>query len=251
VAGAGTAVAEPGAVSTALLHIGRDSADERVLAEHICLACIAGLDIDGASMSLLTATVARETLWASDVTANLLEELQFSLGEGPCMQAATTGLVVMVSDLVHGVNRDSWPAFAAAVIERTGVRALFVVPLRWGVIHLGVLDLYRCAPGDLSPEQCRDLIAAADIAALLMLELRTEPYEADGQGDSCAPWLDSSLGSHAGIHQATGMVLNQLGIDATEALARLRAYAFSHQQLLLDVAADVVACRLIFTEEMR
>lgn len=240
-----------GAVSTALLHVERDGTNERVLAENICVACIAGLDIDGASMSLLTATVARETLWASDLTANLLEELQFSLGEGPCMQAATTGLAVMVSDLMYGGDRDSWPAFAAAVIERTHVRALFVVPLRWGVINLGVLDLYRCAPGGLTPEQCRDLIAAADIAALMMLELRTDPDNADGHGDSDAPWLDSSLGSHAGIHQATGMVLNQLGIDATDALARLRAYAFSHQQLLLDVAADVVARRLIFTEEMR
>jgi len=131
------------------------------------------------------------------------------------------------------------------------VRALFVIPLQWGVINLGVLDLYRAAAGGLSHSECRDVLAAADIAALTMLELRTDPDNPDGQDDSDAPWLDPALGSHVEIHQATGMVLAQLGIDATQALARLRAHAFANQRLLLAVAADVVARRLIFTEEMR
>lgn len=238
-------------MSTALLDITGDSADERVLAERICRACVEGLDIDGASISLLTASVARETLWASDPTASLLEELQFSLGEGPCMQAATTGRAVMVLDLSHSCEAARWPAFAAAVAEQTAVQALFVVPLRWGVINLGVLDLYRLTPGALNRDQSRDLIAAANLAALMILELRTDPDNPDGQDDSDAPWLDPTLGSHAEIHQATGMVLAQLDINATDALARLRAHAFSHRRLLLDVAADVVARRLIFTEEMR
>jgi hypothetical protein len=243
-------MAERGEVSTALLGAAGDSGDERELAQRICRACIDGLDIDGASMSLLTTSVARETLWASDATANLLEELQFSLGEGPCMQAATTGRAVMVADLQHSGEAERWPAFAAAVAERTAVRALFVMPLQWGVINLGVLDLYRVSPGGLNQAQCRDLIAAANLAAVMMLDLRTDPDNLAGLDDSDVPWLDPALGSHTGIHQATGMVLAQLGIDATAALARLRAHAFSHQRLLLDVAADVVARRLVFTEEM-
>jgi len=152
-------MSEQGAVVKALLAVAGDSSDERVFAEQICRVCIEGLDIDGASMSLLTASVARETLWASDATANLLEELQFSLGEGPCMQAATDGRAVMVPDLSLSDEAASWPAFASAVAEQTTVRALFVVPLQWGVINLGVLDLYRFAPGELGPQQCRDVIA--------------------------------------------------------------------------------------------
>lgn len=46
------------------------------------------------------------------------------------------------------------------------------------------------------------------------------------------------------------MVLGQLGISVTDALARLRAHAFVHQRLLIDVAHDVVERRLVFTEEM-
>jgi len=89
----------------------------------------------------------------------------------------------------------------------------------------------------------------------MILGARTGPGTPGGQDDCDASWdasrLDPTLGSHAEIHQATGMVLAQLGIDATDALARLRAHAFAHQQPLLVVAADVVARRLIFSQEMR
>ncbi len=238
-------------MTDALLSISRDNSDDRVLAEQVCKACIAGLDVDGASISLLTASVARETLWASDPTAQLLEDLQYSLGEGACMQAATTGFPVLVPDLHHSTQVARWPIFAAAVAEQTRVRALFALPMQFGVINLGVLDLYRATPGGLGQEQWRDGLAAADIAAVMMLELRTDPDDPDGYDDSDAPWLDPSLGSRAEIHQATGMVLVQLAITATEALARLRAHAFTEQRLLLEVAADVVARRLEFTHDMK
>ena len=62
---------------------------------------------------------------------------------------------------------------------------------------------------------------------------------------------EHAAGHRAEIHQATGIVLAQLGVSAPQALARLRGYAFVEQRLLIDVARDVVARRLQFTEEMR
>jgi AmiR/NasT family two-component response regulator len=118
---------------------------------------------------------------------------------------------------------------------------LFAVPFQWETINLGVLDLYRTAPGSLSDAQLRDVMRAADMAALMFLGLRTDP----GEG----AWLDHSLHGRAEIHQATGMVVVQLGINATDALARLRAYAFVEQRLLSDVAHDVVSRRLSFTPD--
>ena len=137
-----------------------------------------------------------------------------------------------------------WPVFAAAVIEHTAARAIFALPLQWGAINLGVLDLYRWKPGGLDDDQLRDAIAAADTAALMMLELRTEP------DDGGVGWLDQAVASRAEIHQATGMVSVQLDVSATEALARMRAHAFVHNRLLIDVAADVVGRRLAFTQDM-
>lgn len=239
-----TIVAELGTVTRELLGMVRDGTGDRELAGRICRACVSGLDIDGAAMSLLTASVSRETLWATDPTAELLEDLQFTLNEGACMEAAATGNPVFVADLHHATETARWPIFAAAVAEQTLVAALFALPLQWGAINLGVIDMYRVTPGGLTDAQRRDALAAVDTAALMLLGLRTDP------GDGTGGWLDQSMGHRAEVHQATGMVLAQLHINPTDALARLRAHAFVSGRLLIDIARDVVDRRLVFTEEM-
>lgn len=88
----------------------------------------------------------------------------------------------------------------------------------------------------------RAAMCVADTAAIMLLGLRTDP--GDGR------WLDSSRTGYAEVHPATGMVLTQLGVSAQEAFARLRAYAFAEDPLLRDVAREVVARWLRFTEEM-
>jgi hypothetical protein len=236
-------VAELGVVARALLGIAGDVGDERALAEQVCRAYVMGLDVDGAAISLLTASTSSQTLCATDATAELLEELQFSLGEGACVEAAVTGRPVLVADMHHSTQVSRWPTFAAAVVEQSDVGALFAVPFQWGAINLGVLDLYRTAPGSLSDAELRDAISAADMAALMFLGMRTD----SGDGE----WLDHSVYGRAEIHQATGMVLAQLGVSATDALARMRAYAFVEQRLLSDVAHDVVCRRLRFTQDMK
>ncbi len=236
-----TRVAELGAVTRALLEIACEVGGDRKLAEQICQACVVGLDVDGAAISLLTASSVRETLCATDATAELLEDLQFSLGEGVCVDAALTGRPVLIPDLHHSTEVNRWPIFAAAVVEQSDVGALFAVPMQWGTINLGVLDLYRRAPGSLSDAQLQDTTSAADLAALMILWVRTDP----GDGE----WLDYLLHGRAEIHQATGIVLVELGVSAQDALARMRAYAFAEQRLLGDVAHDVVSRRLRFTQD--
>ncbi len=243
-------MADLGTVTRTLLGIIRDGSDDHALAQQICQACMDGLDVDGAAISLLTATASRETLWATDATAELLEDLQFTLNEGACMEAAVTGNPVLVPDLHHSTEIARWPIFAAAVAEQTTVGALFALPLQWGAVNLGVLDLYRCTPGGLSTTQWHDALAAADTAALMLLGQRTAPGSDDDgdHGTTAAAWLDHALAHRAEVHQATGMVIAQLGIGAADALARLRAHAFVHQRLLIDVARDVVDRTLVFTE---
>ncbi|MCA1694024.1 MAG: GAF domain-containing protein, partial [Actinobacteria bacterium] len=138
---------------------------------------------------MLTASNAHQMLCATDATVELLEDLQFSLGEGVCVEAAVTGRPVLVPDLHHSTEVSRWPIFAAAVVERSDVGALFAVPFQWETVNLGVLDLYRTAPGSLSDAQLRDVMRAADMAALMFLGLRTDP----GEG----AWLDQSLHGRA------------------------------------------------------
>ncbi|HEY2203113.1 MAG TPA: GAF and ANTAR domain-containing protein [Pseudonocardia sp.] len=237
-------------VSAALLAIARDVDDDRALARLICRACVDGLGVDGAALSLLTAQVGRHTLHATDATAELLEELQFTLNEGACIEAATTGSPVLVSDLRERGASARWPVFTAAVIERTEVRALFALPLQWGTTNLGVIDLYRRVPEGLNDTERRDAIGAADTATLMMLTLRTDPPDRGGARPEDQSWLDPAVASRAEIHQATGMVLMQLDVGADAALARMRAHAFVEGRLLIEVARDVVARRLLFTPDM-
>ena len=179
-------MAELGTVTRALLRIARDGTDDHTLAGRICEACVDGLDVDGAAISLLTGSTSRETLWATDATAEVLEDLQFSLNEGACMEAAATGRPVLVADLRDSTKTARWPIFAAAVADQTPVGALFALPLQWGAINLGVLDLYRAAPGTLSDQQRRDMLTAADTAALMLLGQRTEPQGNGVPGDGDA-----------------------------------------------------------------
>lgn len=211
--------------------------DDRELAAQICRGCVANMGIDGAAISLLTSTAARTTLFATDATAELLEDLQFTLGEGACMQAATTAQPVLIADMSDLTHTARWPVYAAAVVEKAHVSAVFALPLQWGSTNLGVLDLYRRSPGSLTRSELRSAVRAADTAAtMLLLGLYADT------GDE-APW-DRSWGNRAEIHQAIGMVAAQLRVSPSDALARLRAHAFTADRLLPDVAADIVARRL-------
>lgn len=227
-------------VTAAVLAMANVAGDDRALAERVCTACTDGLDIDGAAISLLTATAQRETVFASDPTADLLEELQFSLGEGPCVEAAATSRPVLIPDIGDSGDACRWPVYADAVAEQAGIRAVFAIPLQWGTIHVGVLDLYRRTPGSLSQDQLHDALRTADVATLMILGIRTSHPQMH-------PW-DESWGRRAEVHQATGMVVAQLGISAADAFARLRAYAFAEQRMLGNVARDVVDRRLTFTD---
>jgi hypothetical protein len=262
---------EPGPLARALIGVARADHDDRPLAARICQAFVQFLDVHGAAISLLTATDARKTVWATDPTAAVLEDLQFTLGEGACVEAAVTGRPVLVPDLHDSALTARWPVFAGAVAEQTGARALFALPLQQGAINLGVLDLYRGTPGPLRGHDLRDALAAADTATLMLLgtpDLTGAPdtdscsavaelghgRHANGDAGTSAHgdelWWDCLGSNRAEVHQATGMVLAQLGVPVQEAFVRLRAHAFATRRSLDEVARDVVARRLVFTDDM-
>ncbi len=119
---------------------------------------------------------------------------------------------------------------------------MFAFPLRIGAIRAGVLGLYRKQPGSLSTFQLGDALTFADATTLLMLDGQA----AGGAGHGAGPGGQAAeLARHrAEIDQATGMLTEQLGTGIADAFVRLRAYAYSHDLRLIDVARDIVARRL-------
>lgn len=197
------------------------------------------LPATGVSVSVYTPHGGQSTVSASDATAVRLEELQFTLGEGPHWEALRTGKPALAADLQDGA-RDRWPLLAAAALE-TGVRGMFSFPMQIGAITVGVVDLHRFEPGPLSPEAYATAETLTARVARPAAALATRWADDDDAPTIAAPEMRREL------HQATGMVLVQLNISATEAFLRLRAHAFSTGRPLHEVARDVVERKLDFS----
>lgn len=166
-----------------------------------------------------------------------LEELQFTLGEGPCIEACSTRRVVLEPDLL-GRGTSRWAGYAPAASER-GVRAVFAFPLGIGSACLGSLDVYRTRAGPLSPEALQQGFWFAEIALQMVL---------DGQDEAgpqhLATGLEDALAYRLEVYQAQGMVMVDLGVSLAEAMVRLRAHAFAVDLTVNEVAKDIVAGRI-------
>src|SRR5881398_783889 len=189
----------------------------------LCGACPGIAGVTGAGVMLMSGEIPRGSLCSSDEVSQLIEELQYTLGEGPCVDAYAQDRVVTEPDLADPVTR-RWVAFTPPVL-RAGVRALFGFPLRIGTVRLGALNLYRDRPGPLSGERHADALALADVAARWVLEA-----QAGAPPDAVAAELEAGADFHFTVHNAAGIVSAQQDISVTEALIRLRAHAFSNDR---------------------
>ncbi|MBS2964854.1 ANTAR domain-containing protein [Actinocrinis puniceicyclus] len=208
----------------------------------------AALGVDGVCAGLGTGSSGQVLVWGQDATSIALEDLQFTLGQGPGMDV-DAGAPVLVSDLEAAAAR--WPVFVPAAAA-LGVRALFALPLRIGAIHVGALQAYRANPGSLDGAALSDAFALAEAVTLLLLHRQAAAADPGGAA-SGGPQPDWSqpVTFRAQVHQATGMISAQLGVTLAEALVRLRAHAYVEDRLIAEVAADVVARRLRFENDKR
>lgn len=221
-----------------ILSVVAGASDEREnLPARLSTACLAALPVTGVGVALMTADgPSGVVLAATDDRARQLEELQFSLGEGPCVEASGSGRPVLQPDLrVAGPAR--WPQYGAAVLA-AGVQAIFAFPLRVGAIRVGVLDCYRDVPGRLAAADLAEALAYAEAATVVVLHLQRN----DG--------LIAPIDGRAEVHQATGMIAIQLSVGLAEALLRLRARAYASGQTVSAVAAEVVGRRLSFDDQL-
>src|ERR1700712_5697195 len=125
--------------------------DREASADQLCRACVELLDVDGAALSLWLEGDARGTIGASGDLSRRLDELQFTFGEGPCVDAVRQGQTVLVEDLddLDDGAGTRWPAFTGAALE-TGVAAVFALPVQIAATSFGALDLFRRRTGALS-----------------------------------------------------------------------------------------------------
>jgi ANTAR domain len=221
----------------------------RVSVADVCAVASEAGQAAGAWVAASTSGQADFVMCVTDPVCEQLAELQLTLGEGPCADVLAAAAPVLAADLGDAESVRRWPAFAPGACE-LGAGALFAFPLIVGAIRAGVMCLYRGSAGSLADSGLGDLLILADIATLMLLDgADSESSNVDGTSlDGQAP--DLAL-HRAQIDQATGMLTVQLAVPAAEAFARLRAYAYSQDRRLADVAADVVARRLRLPPDLR
>jgi GAF domain-containing protein len=167
----------------------------------------------------------------SDTLAKDLDESQYGHGYGPCLEAATSGVVVEVVDTR---DDDRWPGYIESA-ARHGCRSSLSVPLPLHEGVIGGLNVYAREPaafdGD-SREQAPRLASYAAVAAENLLL-----YE---DAVARAANLEVALRSRAVIDQAKGMLMERFRLTADQAFAALAQVSMESNRKVRDVAERFV-----------
>lgn len=210
-------------------------------ADLLCAACVDLLGVDGAAVSVIHEGTSRGTFGSSGALSRRLDDYQFTLGEGPCLDAVRLTQVVLAPDLADPADR-RWPAFSSAVLA-DGVAGVFALPVSLAALPVGALDLFREQPGTLAPEVLRGGLVAAELAAGPLVDLLSGDLDVDGPGPG-EGWEQLASLERVEVYQATGMVMGALGIDAVEALVRVRARAYALGLTAQELAVLVIERKL-------
>ncbi len=211
-------------------------------ARSVCQVAAVELGVSEAWVNLAHGGSGTEPVCASGLLAHRLEELQVTVGEGPCVDALARGAAVLIGELATAAAQRRWPLFAPLAVD-SGARAIFALPMQLGAIQIGVLGLYRDQSGGLTAQQLADALVLAELGTRVLLDEQAGLSVNGDPGGGPEPVVRAS------VHQATGMISVQLGIGLDAAFSRLRARAFVEGQPLDELAADVVSRLVRFYPE--
>ena len=202
----------------------------------LAVAAASVLRLDGAGISLIDDAL-RVPLGASTAAVTVAEQLQATLGDGPCLTAAAAREPLM-ADAATMARR--WPVYAVQLADCTRFRSVAAVPLYDQPAHVfGALDLYSTQPGPLLDF---DLEAAAAIGVEMSRFLTGDLSRRDTSvEDDLDGWLDvPPAADRMEVWTAVGMVMSEFQESDATALARLRGYAFAHSLTLDGLARSVL-----------
>ena len=207
--------------------------------KRLCEVCAEVTGMTGAGIMLMSGDVPRGSVCTTNEVSALIEQLQYTLGEGPCVDAYHQDRPVLEPDLADparpagspsparpsrracgpcSASRSRWEPSASAPSTCTatgrGRSPTTSTPTRWSWPTSPPRPSSCCRPNAPPGKLAAELEAGADFQYV--------------------------------VHQASGMVAAQLDVSVGQALIRLRAYAFGNDRPLAEVAEDVVARRLRF-----
>jgi hypothetical protein len=199
-------------------------------------ACASVLYVDGASLSLLSETV-RMPMGASSPDADAAERLQFTLGDGPCMEVYRTRTA---ERFTRSQLAARWPVYAIELAGTTPFRSCASFPLDLGGGLLAALDIYLesdDAPPDAMMGDATEI--CDEITSALLLTTVGAP------ADAGPDWLRAeSMTARANLWIAIALLGVHSPLQSDDLIAALRAYALGRETTLDDVTEAIATLAL-------
>ena len=201
--------------------------------------------VDAAAVGLMLADVRGDLHFvaASQEAAEMLELFQVQNREGPCLDAFTSGVPVISTDLARAVDR--WPQFAPRAVA-AGFGMVHAMPMRLRDDVIGALNVFAVNQRELDAAEVAIVQALADVATIGLLQERAIQRSA-----LLAEQLQKALTSRVIIEQAKGAIAQIHGISVDQAFLMLRSYARSHHHNLTELASACLNEPERFPELMR
>lgn len=159
------------------------------------------------------------------------DELQYGEGYGPCMDAARTGMPMVITDMT---TEDRWPSYAPRVVKR-GVRSSLSLPLPFQGATIGALNNYSDEPNAFADT---DIDLATEIAAMVGTAVMNADIHA--QTSAAADQMRAALDSRKTIDMALGILIATHHCTPDEAFAMLSKTSQQHNRKLRDLARALV-----------
>ena len=215
-----------------LLATGNDTYE---LLDAVVQACTTLLKVKDAGLILARDDSVLQVMASTSERSALIEAIQLSADEGPCMTCFATGETVAIAEIER---LDYWPAFREMAATQ-GFRSVHAVPLRLRSRTIGALNLFREQSGRLGPLEVTLAGALADVATAGILQ-----DQILGDQQKVQRQLQHALDSRVVIEQAKGVIAQRDRISVDEAFFLLRGYARRNRRRLQEVAQNVVAQHL-------
>ncbi len=185
---------------------------------------------DGAGLTMLEDDRA-QTVVASAAFVHAVDDVQYGLGEGPCLLAVQSRRTQMSGSL-GGETR--WPRFGPRV-GRMGVHSALSLPLLLPDQLVGAMNVYAHAKNAFGPE-------AVAIGELFARPAAVSVHNAQvlAQSQRLAAQLREALTSRTVIDQALGIIMSRTGASPEEAFDRLRAMSQSQHIKVVEVSRILV-----------
>ena len=185
---------------------------------------------DGAGLTLIEEDRA-DTIVKSAPFVREIDDIQYGLGEGPCISAAESGQTMRSGSLGGDLR---WPRFGARV-GRLGVHSVLSLPLISDDTVVGAMNVYAHAPNSFDERSARlgELFAVPAAIAVQNAQILA-------QTQRLAANLQAALTNRAVIDQAIGIMMSRAGVSSDDAFARLRKLSQQEHLKVAAVAAGIV-----------